>query len=91
MARSTLFGHLALTFGAHPENLATEALHYVLSMSPQARAALVDACSILTGDLPSELVYRTQVLEPDGAIPDLIGFDGTGAARLVVEAKFWAS
>ena len=34
--KETLFGHLARRFAAHPEVLATEALHYTLGRSATA-------------------------------------------------------
>ena len=39
---TSLFAHLALQFGTQPENLATEALGYVLQNSEAARAAVRD-------------------------------------------------
>ncbi len=91
MTRQTLLGHLALKFATHPENLATEALHYILEVSPHARTALMGACSIGLDDLPSDLRFRTQVAGADAVIPDLVGFDEAGSQRLIIEAKFWAS
>lgn len=90
MAFSTLFGHVALTFAAHPENVATEALNFVLGRSAYAREALVTACSLPSAPIPTSLRFQTQVAEADGAIPDLVGFDDAGVPRLVVEAKYWA-
>lgn len=36
------------------------------------------------------MVYTTQVVGEDGAIPDLIGTDTTGRPVVIIEAKFWA-
>jgi hypothetical protein len=87
----SLFGHLAVRFGSHPENLATEALGYILGRSAGARAGFV--ASLAEGvslDLP-ELRFETQhTSEDDGGRPDLAGIDDTGSVRVLVEAKFWA-
>jgi hypothetical protein len=91
LQRETLFGSIALKLGVHPENLATEALNFILGGSDAARKSMVDAAS-LTGDgFVGTLVYRTQVAGEDNSIPDLIGFDENGRERLIVETKFWAS
>jgi hypothetical protein len=87
---TTLFGHLAPRFTVHPENLATEALCFILRRSAAARNALVEHLKHTGTDLPQELVYRTQATGEDGAIPDVEGVDVQGRAVLVVEAKFWA-
>lgn len=86
----TLFAHLALTFGKHPENLATEALGHVLRHSVAARAALHDLLLKFGVDVPSELSWVTQVGGKDDARPDLVGLSGDGEQPVVVEAKFWA-
>ena len=39
MSVNTMFGHLALQFTTHPENLATEALAFVLRNSAAASGA----------------------------------------------------
>ena len=76
-------------FSAHPENLATEALNYVLRRTPSARAALIQFCAI-GASLPPDLAFQTQVAGDDQTIPDLVGTDADNVARLVIEAKFWA-
>ncbi|WP_438013774.1 hypothetical protein WMF18_22880 [Sorangium sp. So ce315] len=86
----TLFAHLATRFGPHPENLATEALGYILRRSLPARDALRDLLREVGVIVPSSLIYRNQVAGGDGAQPDLVGFDDHGNQRLIVEAKFWA-
>lgn len=86
----SLFAHLALRFGSHPENLATEALAYLLASSPAARRGFVSSLgSELAAELSTDLVFRSQVGQDD-ARPDLQGVDGTGTVRLLLEAKFWA-
>jgi hypothetical protein len=46
MSRDTLFGHLADRFVVQRENLATEALAYILSRSQPARLALGQLLSL---------------------------------------------
>jgi len=89
MSTPSLFGHLASRFAPHPENLATEALLYVLR-SPTARAALVRGLGRAGATLPRDLRFSSQVVAEDSSIPDLIGKDEDGQKRLIVEAKFWA-
>lgn len=86
----SLFAHLALTFGSHPENLATEALGYILRTSPGARAGVADFLREAGCSVPDELRWVNQVGGQDGGRPDLVGLDGAGKQVLLVEAKFWA-
>lgn len=79
MQHDSLFGHLATRFGAHPENLATEALGYVLNRSSVANRAFLRFLSQLRIELPDTLSF-----------PDLVGSDAQGRRVLLVEAKFWA-
>ncbi|PLS83931.1 MAG: hypothetical protein CYG60_20590 [Actinobacteria bacterium] len=90
MQNDSLFGHLASRLSSHPENIATEALNYVLNRSTVARRAFVQYASEAGVDLPETLCFRTQETGSDGAIPDLVGLDGEGRQVLLVEAKFWA-
>ena len=50
---TSLFEHLALRFGSHPENLATEGLAYILDGSKSARADLLPP-TLLDVVAPSE-------------------------------------
>lgn len=90
MHTSTLFAHLAHRFVPEKENLATEALCYLLGRSRAARQALARALNQGGAAVPDDLSFRTQAGSDDGAIPDLVGEDGHGRQVLVVEAKFWA-
>lgn len=89
----SLLATLVDRFGTPPENLATEALNYILERSPAARRAMVD---IAFPSMPLDdrarltLTFRTQVAGADGSIPDLVGFDGDQREMLIIEAKFWA-
>jgi hypothetical protein len=88
--QTTLFGHLATRFATHPENLATEALGYILRESSHAREALRDLLAQASVDVLGELTYRNQATGDDNAQPDIVGLDLQGQQRLVIEAKFWA-
>jgi len=90
MPESSLFGHLALKFGAHPENLATEALCYILQGSLTARSAFERLLADLGLETPTDLRFRTQAAGEDDSIPDMVGSDDSGRPVLILEAKFWA-
>lgn len=87
---TSLFAHLALQFGSHPENLATEALGYVLQNSETARTAVRDMLRGLGSTIDDEVTYATQSSGEDSARPDLVGRRATGAEPLLIEVKFWA-
>jgi hypothetical protein len=90
MTHDTLFGHLAHRFVSQRENLATEALSYILSRSAVARAAVIQLMASAGAKLPSDLRFRTQATSGDQAIPDLVGEDEEGRQVFIGEAKFWA-
>jgi hypothetical protein len=90
MSSQSLFAHMAMRFSAHPENLATEALHYLLGRSQVAKRALCQYLAQAGSVLPADLTFRTQVYDEDAGIPDLVALDDTGQAVLIAEAKFWA-
>jgi len=85
----TLFARLALA-SSHPENLATDALGYMLATSPVAAAALEGKLRTVAPQVPAQLRWQTQVGGDDGARPDLVGLDADEKQRVIVEAKFWA-
>jgi hypothetical protein len=69
------------------ENVATEALAFIVDSSERARSGLMKLLRGIAPDLPA-LRFRTQ--QTDGsARPDMWGFDG-GTPRVFVENKFWA-
>ena len=71
------------------EDAATDALAFILNRSPACRSAL----DRLLGDSDLQPIARveTQVTYKDGSRPDMVGYDQSGAKRLIVESKFWAS
>jgi hypothetical protein len=85
----SVLAHLTGRFVTQAENLATEALAYILAQHPAASEAFTAVARGYEPALPEQLIFRTQVRGKDGAIPDLTGGDATGEP-LVVEAKFWA-
>jgi hypothetical protein len=87
----SLFGYLVNRFSSSPENLATEALNFILNRSSVARGAFTHLLDHLGISLPENLAYQTQDADSeDGAIPDLVAKDSRGRAVLLGEAKFWA-
>jgi len=82
-----LFAHLALQFGSHPENLATEALGYILKQSAAARSGLASGLGKAPVNSPADLRFETQDGSDQGR-PDLVGFNHEGRKALLVEAKF---
>lgn len=88
--KQSLFGHLVHNFTSHPENLATEALAYILNRSRVAMEALSRFLASTGAAIPSELYFQTQVADCDNAIPDLVGVSKENERAVIVEAKFWA-
>jgi hypothetical protein len=86
----SVFGHLALKFGSYPENLATEALGYVLGQSGHARRGFVASIAAAEPATARDLRFETQLAGEELARPDLAGLDDDGVPRVLVEAKFWA-
>jgi hypothetical protein len=90
MQQHSLFGHLVPRFSSQPENMATEALHYILNSSSIAKRAFLHYIAQIGISLPDTLVFQTQMAGADNAIPDLAGIDAERQQVLLVEAKFWA-
>jgi hypothetical protein len=87
---NTVFGHLALQFKTHPENLATEALGFILNNSASASnafSAFVRAGGI---ECDESMHFQTQRSGPDDSRPDMNCIGGSGQLQIVVENKFWA-
>ena len=86
----SILGYLTTRFASSPENIATEALYFVLGKSHVVRDSFVEYFNQASIDIPNSLVFRTQVAGDDNSIPDLIGFGKDGESTLICEAKFWA-
>lgn len=87
----SLFAHLVQRFTTHPENLATEALAYVLAESPSAASALQQFASKAQPGIERPDAWLTQLPADDDSTPDLVGTDKRGSPVLILEAKFWAA
>lgn len=87
---SSVLAFLATKFATHPENLATEALNFVIATSPCARHALLDLCHQLGHRSMDDLAFSTQSANDNGSRPDLVGRAKDGSISVVIEAKFWA-
>jgi len=85
-----LLGYLTARFSSQPENLATEALAFILGRSVAARAAFSRFVRQMYPACPELVAFHTQVQGDDGAIPDLVALDEYGNHAVLVEAKFWA-
>jgi hypothetical protein len=90
MKTNTVFGHLALQFHTHPENLATEALGFILRGSLAASRAFTELIRTAGIDCPEGLRYETQQVGVEQSIPDMKCRDEEGRLRVIVENKFWA-
>lgn len=88
--RRTLLAHISPRLSSGEENLATEALCFVLNQSPTTRKGFIDFLArVLNRQLP-DMSFRTQAGHSDGTIPDLVGIDSTGRPTVYIESKFWA-
>ncbi|HET7480146.1 MAG TPA: hypothetical protein VFJ72_11585 [Rubrobacteraceae bacterium] len=90
MQHDSLFGHLASRFSGQTENIATESLNYIINRSSVARRAFLQFVAQANVELPDTLLFQTQAVGDDNAIPDLVGTDSESRQVLLVEAKFWA-
>lgn len=102
--KNSLFGHLVFGFSSSPENLATEALCFILNRSETANKAFVRFISQTNTALPSSLKFETQIhisgnlsgapeKENDNSVdfrPDFAGKDNTNKHMVIGEVKFWA-
>ena len=87
----TLLAHLSPSFTSQTENIAVEALGYVLNKYAGSREGLDDVVRTGVRNVKSVVKVRTQASAPDGTRPDLVGVDEGGAERVLIEAKFWAA
>jgi hypothetical protein len=85
-----LFGYLVSRFSTHPENLATEALAFIVNRSATMREELRNLFGRTGIELPPLARFQSQAGDEQGNILDLIGLDAMGAERLFIENKFWA-
>lgn len=87
----SLLSYIVPTLTTQVEVAATKSLAFILNKSAETRKAL----DLLLSDNhfrvePIQRLTAEESLTP-GARLDLVGYDGNGIRRLLVEAKFWAS
>ena len=87
---SSLLAHLSSRFTERTEDIAVEALGYILSTSEAAKTVLLSILRSGGADVEGLGRIATQVTGEEGERPDLVGWDENGDERLLVEAKFWA-
>jgi len=85
-----LLAHLTRRFTTQHEDIATEALGFILQQSDGARAAFVQLLSDLVPALVPPVLFRTQVADESLARPDVVGYDALERTSVMIEAKFWA-
>jgi hypothetical protein len=86
----SLFGHIVLNQTSQAENLATEALAYILSNSDAARVGFSRFLRTIDSRFGDDLHFKTQDYGEDNAIPDLVCTDSNGDPVCLIESKFWA-
>lgn len=86
----SLFGHLVSRFASKPENLATDAVCYILERYPVAATAFVGFLRNMGINLGGTITFRTQSVGSQDSVPDLVGSDSEGRRPIIAEAKFWA-
>jgi hypothetical protein len=86
----TLLAHLAISLVEQKENLATEAVAFILNRSSDARGALHGQLTHLLGETRPFARVATQTVLGDESRPDVALLDEDGRTTGFVEAKFWA-
>ncbi len=86
----SVLGFLATRFSSSQENLATEALNYLLGKSDHLRNGFLEFINQAGCEIGGPLTFSTQSAGEDNAIPDLVGVNNDGKKVVVGEAKFWA-
>jgi len=91
MPSQTLLAHVVAQFASRQwENVATEALHFLLQR-PGADSAVRDVLAPAGFQVPVGLTWRTQASDlSDTSRPDLVADDAQGRHVVIIEAKFWA-
>jgi len=87
--RTTLLGFIAQRYTGDLEDVATDALAFILSGSSPARRALSEFLSDNRGQLPIAQVRSWGELA-HGAVPDLVCHDDDDNLVAFIESKFWA-
>lgn len=87
---STMFAHIVSRLTNRTEDVAVEALGFILSRSDAARRALRDLVELEGIDVGVLNDAGTQVGDETLARPDLAVYDREREERVLIEAKFWA-
>lgn len=77
-------------FSGRTEDVAVEALGYILNGSESARDALSEVLRIGGAEVGKIAEVETQVTIEDEARPDLAAYNEDGSRCVLIEAKFWA-
>ena len=84
----TVFSHIIQRrFSVEKENIATDALEYIIRSSDVARKGMMELLREIDNELP-DLWFRTQQ-EEGNARPDMWGYHGK-TPLVLIENKFWA-
>ena len=86
----TLLAHLSPWFTPQTENIAVEALGYILNKYAGSREGLDDVVRSGVRNVNPVVKVHTQVSGEGGTRPDLVRVDENGTERALIEAKFWA-
>lgn len=87
----TLLSHIARHHTIGREDVATDALAFILAHSSPARAAFAQFLNPGAPDTPAIANVRTQyTISAHGAAPDMACLDHDGNILAFVESKFWA-
>lgn len=87
---STMFAHIVSRLTNRTEDVAVEALGFILSRSDAAKRALRDLLKLEGLDVGELTDAGTQVSDGTLARPDLAVYDRERKERVLMEAKFWA-
>lgn len=89
MKNKSLLGSLVSSLSSSPENIATEALCFILRNSNHAKNFFLHYLNKFSIEVTGDIHFQTQ-LHDDGKIPDLVGLNNEGNKVIIVENKFWA-
>ena len=87
---SQLLTHIVSKWTSRTEDVAVDALGFILSRSRAARTALQGILETFVQDVGELTDVKTQVTGEDGSRPDMAVFGLDGKERILIEAKFWA-
>ena len=85
----TLLAHLSWRFHPRMEEVAVEALTYILNRYPASREGLAELVERPVPDMRlSAKPFETEAVAPDGTRPDMLQRGDDESERLFIEAKF---